>query len=264
MAEYFNGVLNDDKVLGFQPKRGGAFGFFGQKTRHALLAQKDDREMLQVTGKAAQRTIMICNAGDNATRVDIQVTVRVEPGKVREHMARVWGEACSAPKVRGHRPKPTFRGDESGYQTIYIGERSSEIYIRVYDKFAECGEEWARDCVRYEVEIKGKTSKALWEKCANDGLGTGYLLSVLRYVLERRGLDVAGIDWAVLPEAIPIKEKTSLERTRGWIVTQVAPALARMSAEWGWFTAFTVAFDRCLTGDDKTRIMNAWSLNWGN
>lgn len=264
MAEYFNGVLLDDKLLGFLPKRGGAFGFFGQKTRHALLATKEERTMLQVTGKAAQRTMLLANAGDNCTRLDIQATVRIEGDNVSEAMESIWRAACAAPAVRGHKPKPTYRGDESGKQTIYIGERSSEIYIRIYDKWAECHEEWARGCIRYEVEIKGKTSKALWEKCANEGLGTAYLLTVLRFCLERRGIVCDGIDWAGLPEALPLKEKTSLERTRGWIATQVAPALARMSAEWGWFTAFTVAFDRCLTEMDKSLIMNAWARNWGD
>jgi hypothetical protein len=264
MRNFFQGVAVRDSRLGYVTKKGGAFGFYGQKTRHALLAQKDDRSLLQVSGQEAQQAFRLMRQGDNCTRLDIQVTVRVESGTVGATLARMACQARNAPAVRGIRPKIKTIEGEHGTETAFIGKRASEIYIRLYDKFEESGKEEWKDCIRLEVEVKGKTAQALWAKCATDGMGPGYLLSVLRGLLERRGIDVTWIEWPHTSLALPLKEKTSLERTRAWWAAQVAPSIARDVAEWGYYTALSILFDGCLTEWDRTAIMNAISLVRGN
>jgi hypothetical protein len=87
---------------------------------------------------------------------------------------------------------------------------------------------------------------------------------VLRTILERRGIAISDMVWPTVSQAIPIKEITSLQRTRAWWAKQVAPSVARDVAEWGWYTALSILFDGCLTQWDRTAIMNALSVQWGN
>lgn len=264
MRSFFQHVSNEDCKLGYKTVKGGAFGFYGQRSKHALLAQKDERSMLTVSGQQAQQTFRLMREGDNCTRLDIQATFHVKHGTVSEVLAQIACDARSAPSVRGIRPKVKNTDGDHGTETVYIGKRQSDIFIRCYDKYEESGKEEWKDCVRLEVEIKGKTSKALWNECSSKGYGPGYLLGVLRAILERRGIELSGIEWPTLPQAIPLKEITSLQRTRAWWAKQVAPSVARDVAEWGWYTALSILFDGCLTQFDRTAIMNALSVQWGN
>jgi hypothetical protein len=264
MRSFFQHVSNEDSKLGYKTVKGGAFGFYGQRTKHALLAQKDERSMLTVSGQQAQQTFRLMRQGDNCTRLDIQVTFHVKQGSVPAILAQLAAEVRSAPAVRGIRPKvKTVEGD-NGTETVYVGKRASDIYLRFYDKFEESGKEEWKDCIRLEVELKGKTSKALWGQCCEKGYGPGYLLGVLRTILERRGIAISDMVWPTVSQAIPIKEITSLQRTRAWWAKQVAPSVARDVAEWGWYTALSILFDGCLTQWDRTAIMNALSVQWGN
>jgi hypothetical protein len=264
MEEYFDGLVASDRSLGFREKKGGAFGFYGTRTRHGLIAQKEERMLMQVSGQAAQHTFKLMREGDNCTRIDIQVTLRVEEGSVSEMLDAACAEARSAPAVRGIRPAVKRIEGDKGTECVYIGKRQSDVFIRIYDKYIESGKEEYKDCIRYEVELKGKTSKALWNKCSKDGGGVGFFLGVLRTCLERRGLKMSGFVWPTESQAIPLKENTSLARTRAWWAKQVAPSVLRDVAEWGFYTAFSILFERCLTEYDKSAILSAWSIVWGN
>lgn len=67
--------------------------------------------------------------------------------------------------------------DESGNvgKTVYVGDRQSEKFLRVYDKAAEfrakTGNELCRDLVRFELELKGDTAQSAAETVSRDGVG---------------------------------------------------------------------------------------------
>lgn len=264
MMRYYNGIVVDDHRLGYEAKPGGAFGFYGSRTRHALYAHKDDRSMLQVTGKAAQRSVILVAPGDNCTRLDVQFTIYVGEENVQRYLSDQASRAAAPRVIRGKRPDVTQVLKNGSCQTVYIGSRKSEIFVRLYDKYAESKDDCFRGCVRLECEFKGATSKALWAYMAREGVGTMWLLRILLQVLEERGVDIAGIDIdrqdVKRPKPSPSKE----ERTIGWWASQVAPSVARISSERGWYTAFRVLFDKALTEWDKTAIMNALSVSWGD
>ena len=149
-------------------------------------------------------------------------------------------------------------------QTLYVGKRVSDVYIRIYDKFEECGDERYKGCVRYEIEYKGKRAARIWQALADHSLNGRDLVPMLLTDLDERGIDVSMIEIEkqdiVLPKAKPSKESV----TWGWWASQVAPSVARSVAERGWYTAFSILFRQTLTELDKTLIMNAISVAWGN
>lgn len=259
MREYYNEIALEDLSLGYKPRKVGVLGFYGEQTRHAFLGEREGRFMLRVSGERAQDTIMLCNQGDSCTRLDIQVTVRLAPGVVNrwldacEHIANTW------PLPVGKRPKVKAEHGEEGNETVYIGKRASDIFIRCYDKFRESGREEYRDAVRLEVELKGKTSKRIWEHCASEGLGSAFLVEVLFFYLNRRGISTYWIDvnWSYVRP--PTLEKSSLDVTVGWIATQVNAAIKRVCKERRWVDVFRVAFEGALTQHDMSAI-----IRWGN
>jgi Replication initiation factor len=264
MWRYFNEIAASDLQLGYKLVPGGAYGFYGKRTRHALLAEKEGRMMLQVSGERAKRAILLCAEGDNATRLDVQVTLRVGEENVSAWLENQLNRADTAPAQRGKPRSVKAVVANKKVQTVYIGKRKSDLFVRIYDKFEESGKEEFRGCVRLELEIKGKTSRALWAHMAQEGLGTMYLLSVLLFHANRVGLSTEGIDIETDAIEIPKRETTKESVTLGWWAKQVAPSVARYCALGGWQTAFFALFGHCLTEFDKTAIMNTLSIAWGN
>lgn len=115
--------------------------------------------------------------------------------------------------------------NEQGGQTIYVGSRTSERYIRIYDKAQETGDT-SKHWWRMEVETKGETARlvstALVEGNRLDNLFDGL---VLKMVGQPTGvkLDKFFTENEV-PSGIPkIEKRTDREK---WIAEQVIAAIA--------------------------------------
>jgi hypothetical protein len=263
MGRFFGSIVAEDLQLGYKVVPGGAYGFYGKRCRHALLAAKEDRQMLQVSGKRAQRSILLCRPGDNATRLDIQATVHLGGQSVHEFLEEQHARARSAPKGKGRPASVSAVVVDGKIQTLYIGKRSSDVFIRLYDKGAESGEPAYQGCVRFEVELKGKTSKALWTHIGETAQGTMYLLRVLVHLLEGKNIDTSPIEIPREAVEMPEKQTTAESVSLAWLATQVAPTVARLSPTLGWQTLFHVLFRGACSEYDRTAIMNAFSVVWG-
>jgi|NitcycUWRBECK01A_1040262.scaffolds.fasta_scaffold00004_2 hypothetical protein len=254
----------DYRRAGTSPRRGGFHGYAGMRLPDTSILTRDNRTLYIASGSGAQRGWKLARTGDNCSRIDIQVTARVPGGDVSEYINTQHNGVRSARTLRGHTQHTRYEVVDGVGQTLYIGKRSSDLFIRIYDKFAESGDEAYKGCVRLEIEYKGKRSAAIWRALADGSLSLRAMMAMLLRDLEERGVDVSWIDLdrqdVVRPKPIPLKE----ERTLGWWASQVAPSVARLSAERGWYTAFRVLFHEALTEWDKTAIMNTMSLQWGN
>jgi hypothetical protein len=264
MNREFNREVARDLREGFAVIPGGLYGFVGKRTRHALLAQKEDRALLRLSGDGAGRASLLAARGDNCTRLDLQCTVCLPDGTVSAWLSRAERSCSKRRLLRGKCPVVDGKRRNLKTYQVSIGSRQSEVYVRLYDKFLESGEERFKNCVRLEIEYKGKAAQRRWEALADGTISLMGLLQLLLQDLHERGVDTSIVDLErqdiVLPKAQPSKEN----RTWGWWASQVAPSVARSVAERGWYTAFSILFDGALTQFDRTAIMNSLSVAWGN
>lgn len=133
-------------------------------------------------------------------------------------------------KGRGRTPKFTQVGDEEDGWTIYVGSRSSDKFLRIYDKKKETGYEgdaWTR----IEVECKGKIAHWLGSKLPSGTLSDAY--STASTIIKTL-VDFEDMEWRqalssdVVALAIP---KKSDRDTLGWLLKSAVPALARLMKE---------------------------------
>jgi hypothetical protein len=115
-----------------------------------------------------------------------------------------------------------------GGRTVYIGSRTSERFMRVYDKQAEAG--LAQPCTRFELELKGDTAK----RCARQLLASNSKAEVICAWLA----DYAAFDFPAWYEAIgeamhlPIEHgKRADTDTRKWLMSAVVPSIVRLIRE---------------------------------
>jgi DNA relaxase NicK len=111
---------------------------------------------------------------DTISRLDIAVTARLAE-RDDELGLRTYTQASRWYEGHNHAARPEAHQDADGGYTCYVGARTSDWHLRVYNKEAESrddpaqAEHYAR-CWRYELECKGPTVAVLaGEIAAHDG-----------------------------------------------------------------------------------------------
>jgi hypothetical protein len=121
-----------------------------------------------------------------------------------------------------------------GGHTLYIGSRASERMVRVYDKNAQMAAKfsneqgkWEGNWVRVEAEIKGDTAKNLLKSCADNDITDvlrSHLVSFIDFPTIPEYAKALSMDGAFV-EPTPTKRKKT--QTRHWLISTVAPTIAK-------------------------------------
>lgn len=169
-----------------------------------------------------------------------------------EDVLQVLNEGCFVSKFRSYRNvcEKTTSGAKTGH-TIYMGKRTSEIMLRVYDKRLEQNgknadsdaPEIMTDWVRWELELHGdRADRAVKELASGKELGevcVGVLGNYMRVInLDNSNKSRCSIDatweWflnGIAPLKLYVKkEKRTLDDSRRWLQRQVAPTLTAVVA----------------------------------
>lgn len=129
-------------------------------------------------------------------------------------------------KGKGRTPKFNTLLGGDGSWTLYIGSRSSEKMLRIYDKAKE-QKDYVSDYIRVEVETKGETGRAVgWNFARSDknecvAMAIGLAKGVADFNLP-------AWDYALRGERVGLAIPQGKEKdTFGWLVKVCAPALAK-------------------------------------
>jgi len=163
--------------------------------------------------------------GCRVSRVDIAADFPSSPSFEGLYHEFERGEANS--KAKGYRYVKSDTG-----QTVYIGSRSSEKYLRIYDKGAQM--ESNSDWTRVELECKADFANGITKYLATEGLSC--IPSVIRDFCDFPDNEW-WMHWMASPTpflGLPQVEKHT--NTFKWLMETVAPALVKYSAEnWEFF-----------------------------
>lgn len=176
-------------------------------------------EHMELDQKALVESVV--NAGASITRLDLAKDLKGHNLSLDE----IYQE-MEAGKRTGTARKIAQIHSNNGGNTIYVGSRQSEKFIRIYDKNAEqgrTGELW----YRFELEAKGQVARTLVHILLD---GTGWdsaFDTVTRYMVDlpnnRQWQLFYSTDTAEV--GFPKIEKSS-DREK-WIDTQVTPAVVK-------------------------------------
>lgn len=264
LRRVYGEVRQHDEQLGYSEGKGGAFGFYGHKTRHALYGVKKEWHMLQISGYAAKRALRLTQDGTQASRVDLQLTYQVGEENVEGWVRKTYNDACAHQDALRKHLQVNMIESRHKAQTVYIGSRASDIFFRCYDKFAESGKEEHRGCVRFELELKGRASKALWRSFIDGSMTLRQALQMVISMLKERGVSVPSEDLDEQDISLPPREPTSPEGTIAWLHKQVAPVVKRLTQSGSWVYAFNALFDGAMTEWERKRIVRSLVIYWGS
>lgn len=151
-------ALEEQMSLGNDKLPWSMAGFMGYRSGQAAVAYVGEAVLIRLSGECARRHFDAVYAdATNVSRLDLMATYRltgawrdlslVHLQEVREYADR-------------YKPKMHVRRIDGGKHgnTLVLGRRISDWWGRIYDKHAESGLEYYRDCWRYEVEIKRRAA----------------------------------------------------------------------------------------------------------
>lgn len=170
--------------------------------------------------------------GASISRIDLAFDIRDTRMNVQtlyEHLIN--GRAKTTAKTYN-----LIVGNDGGC-TCYVGSRQSEAFLRIYDKGIESGE--GGDWVRVELELKASKARFAAFTMANEPDNRAYQWAqswLSGYVT------FPDTTWQALmqADAIPLARANKPEPdTRQWLISQVAPAMAKYIQRTGDYTVFT-------------------------
>jgi hypothetical protein len=188
-------------------------------------------ELLMASGPLAGALVVEDVRPGNVSRLDVQVTLWGRWGATDFVKSVAVAASTALEGWVGTKPAVslTTKLNGSGGATCYIGSRKSDTFIRVYDKFAESGDQAYRGAVRFEVELKNERALQAYKQV--EGRGTALLESwhIVSMWFERVGIVLP----AHAPLAVPYTPNLSRpaptdESTVNWLSRAVSPSLERL------------------------------------
>lgn len=162
----------------------------------------------------------------SVTRVDLAIDVKGE----EVSLPRLFTSEVAKPKTGRKRQLNIIQGKERGC-TVYVGARTSDKFLRAYDKSAEEGLPQDVQWTRFEMEIKGKSAKAVAKAlCHGDhDLAMKYTQAVIRAHWDVQDAQYQAI---MSQDGIMIETEKNTEHDRlTWLMETCAKSLAKTILE---------------------------------
>lgn len=158
------------------------------------------------------------NAGFSFTRIDLAIDAKgfnLKPSDATEYISK--GEV----KTRAKQFPLWHDAKAKGY-TQYIGKKSSEVYMRIYDKAAEM--ELHEDWARVELVVRGERAKVAAQEIIRD--------TDFRSIVNGYASFNTWENWkeVMAAEAVKLPADRSTSQTLQWLLRSCAPSLAREMA----------------------------------
>lgn len=205
-------------------------GWKGGGTRHIQVGEKRDAVIVRLMGGIALDTWKAAyGLSDHCSRIDIQTTVEQQPFD-KDLAVECWANASETRTRTGRRPQLDLYARAGRGATLYVGDRASRLFARLYDRYAKTGLEADRNQWRYEVEAKRERAEQVAALlAARDDPGALSAALVFDHFDSRGVLPIFDPgDCFHLPGLPP--EETDDDRSLRWLKSSCRPVLTRLHA----------------------------------
>lgn len=208
-------------------------GYQGTQADRVRYGERDDRGLIQLSGDLAEQYFRpMYGRADHISRIDLAVTVR-EPLRSYSSGQEAYFALKRFYEEHPTSARPAAHHDGDGGWTTYLGDRTSDYFLRIYDKEAECkerddtaGAERYKSAWRYELEVKGASAAGVAERMFDSPHPSGTVRGLVHNHMTAHGFTPV---WSLeTPEVkLPGFRRRSDRDTRlAWLEKSVKPAVA--------------------------------------
>jgi hypothetical protein len=217
---------------GDEVKRQEVRWYKGYGDGSVFVGKRDDSVMLRGSSVAAHdvyRRMYATHEHFNITRLDLQVTGRFQfdyEAYGREAEAKALATIARKAK-RGPGRMESHRGNGRG-DTCSFGARSSQRYLRIYDKTREQRNQVEANLWRWEIEYKHPLSTKIAEHLATVPVVESVIVDYVRTEFQRKGVTVPWDGGPAIDLPTTGVSATNDGRRVVWLNTQVKPVVSRL------------------------------------
>jgi len=172
-------VMKEREAGGFERTFTNRLGFVGERAENFFYGKRADTLMVIGSGAvAASQAGFFLGLATHVSRLDLAVTFR--DYEIDRDWTEIAYKQCSmdgrvdSGLLKTHRIQGTPDG-----RTLYIGSRSSDRYIRIYDKTAESKGAYPIRSWRWEIEYKKPRAGVVAARFLRHGAGPQQVLDIV-------------------------------------------------------------------------------------
>jgi hypothetical protein len=222
IVEHEHRAGNDMKVWRFK-------GYEGWTSGSASCGDRPDGSIIQCSSQVADDHWKdVADCATNFSRVDVRADVRVNRdvgALIIEHLSEGLAYADTLKQDREVRIIASRRRGN----TLYLNERVSQAYGRAYDKHRESKNDYYQNCIRYELECKGRLAPAVVRHLRSQPNAADAASSYVSGWMIGHGIKCLATSVDGLDKVRCDPRHTSDDRRLLWMHTQVRPSLERLA-----------------------------------
>jgi hypothetical protein len=211
-------------------------GYYGRAAGQVSYGRRSDGAVVRLSGKCAFENWEQCvSLATNVSRLDVQATVTPDGGPTLR-LERHHAEALNSPRGRGKQAQLKYWGGPTGIESLALGSRQSDRYLRIYNKGIQSGLVQYDGTLRYEIEFKNKLA---WEKAQlldSSDQQHRYIVAWIYEMACVRGIRLAGATWRTsLADRLRTGECPNLPHHRSrndkriwWLANSVKPSVVEL------------------------------------
>ena len=213
-------------------------GYRGWSGGDLRLGARQDSVILVVSGlKSTEKWSEYLSTAENCSRLDIAVDADFTP--VNPSLAsQLYRQVIHRRPRNGRPPKSSVIFNSDGGSTLYVGSRSSDLLLRIYDKGRETDTRPAGAWWRFELEVKGDTALPVARQLQPVASDPHSLASIVNGHAERVvGVLLPSIQRGAICNRTP-DEPTTARQLR-WLSSSVRPTVQDLVERVGAQTVLT-------------------------
>jgi hypothetical protein len=147
-------ILYEERTSGNYGRPSNFEGYHGTATAHSFVGFRTDSAIVRLGGELARdKWRVVHGSSQNVSRLDIAVTV--QDSETRTDLAVAYWDGIRERLPAVGRPTEVRLVQAlRGGSTLYLGERSSDRFGRIYNKTAQTRGGYPEGCWRFELEYK--------------------------------------------------------------------------------------------------------------
>jgi len=236
----------------------GFAGYEGFQVGSVYYGERDDGCIVRIGGHlAAAHYHRLLEVADNVTRIDLQTTCRLD-GNVSKFIRHQFAMHRRFSNRFKKAPMPSLFIGRDNSCTMYSGSRQSDRYGRIYDKGAESGLKQWQNCVRFEVEFKGKRARRIAHGLSEHLTDIFVLSRTVWSFFSVRGLlikfeSIFSTSREFLNSSVVRAKCLDVDRLLAWLNKSVRPSICRLQSR-GFSERLRLALGLSLSVEQRTLV----------
>lgn len=228
LAELGMAVAREREREGAKRRSGAWQGYSGVWSGGDFVGRRADGAVLRLGGDSAAAWWRSgVQLSDHVSRVDLAVTARPDD-QAGDLASDAYAGLLERPRGRGRPRLAKLIVDNQRGRTLYLGRRSSDAYLRLYDKAIESKQLEYRGCWRYELEAKGSLAPQYAKLLSEATDASATLVPLVEQAFRTRGVVPVFNGGASPGDIRPLRAPTDDDRRLAWLAEQVKPAVERL------------------------------------